>query len=183
MKSISTLALIGLLFFACKLCSFTGNKNTPPPTPSATPRPMLYAADLIKQRLGSFTLVKHSTREEMRKSASGFGIQLLDQSNDAGVGEYRSDAGKTVVLSVYSFSSPQSASSIIDQLEREGRDRKSKTVIIKSSQTSNGKRLEALGLVGRKLQGMIVWNNGYWFFMTMSDSLSEARALADAVGY
>ncbi|HEY8204825.1 MAG TPA: hypothetical protein VIF81_08875, partial [Pyrinomonadaceae bacterium] len=118
MKSISTLALIGLLLFACKLCSFTGNKNTPPPAPSPTPRPMLYAADLLKQRLGSFTLVKHTTREEMRKTASGFGVQLLDQSNDAGVGEYRSDAGKTVVLSVYSFSSPQSASSIIDQLER-----------------------------------------------------------------
>jgi len=31
--------------------------------------------------------------------------------------------------------------------------------------------------------GMIVWNNGYWFFMTMSDSPSEARALEDAVGY
>ncbi|HEV8588686.1 MAG TPA: hypothetical protein VGQ72_07395 [Pyrinomonadaceae bacterium] len=183
MKSISTLALIGLLFFACKLCSFTGNKNTPPPAPSPTPRPMLYAADLIKQRLGSFTLVKHTTREEMRKTASGFGVQLLDQSNDAGVGEYRSDSGKTVLLSVYSFSSQQTASTLIDDLEREARAPKSRTVIIKSSQTSNGKRLEALGLVGRKLQGMIVWNNGYWFFMTMSESLSEARTLADAVGY
>ena len=184
MKSLSTLALIGMLFFACKLCSFTGNNNnTPKPTPSPTPRPMLYAADLIKQRLGSFNLIKHSTKEEIRKTASGFGIQLLDQSSDAGVGQYRSDSGKTVLLSVYSFASEQSASSLVDQLEREGRESKSKNVILKSSQTANGKRLEAMGLMGRKLQGMIVWNNGNWFFMTMSDSLQDARALADAVGY
>ena len=183
MKSISTLVLLGLLLFACKLCSFTGNKNSPSPTPTPTPKPMLYANDLIKQRLGQFSLVKHTTREEMRKTASGFGIQLLNQANDAGVGEYRADSGKTALLSVYSFSTPESASSIVDQLERESRDPKSKTAIIKTTQTSNGKRLEALGVVGRKLQGMIVWNNGYWFFMTMSESLSEARALADAVGY
>lgn len=184
MKSVSTLALIGMLFFACKLCSFTGeNKNTPPPTPTPTPRPMLYAADLIKQQLGKFSLVKHSTKEEMRKTASGFGVRLLDQASDAGVGAYRSDAGKTVVLSVYSFPTDQGASSIIDQMEREARNPKSTNVVVKTTPTSNGKRLEALGTSGRKLQGMIVWNNGNWFFMTMADSLNDARALADAVGY
>jgi hypothetical protein len=87
------------------------------------------------------------------------------------------------LLSVYSFSSPQTASSIIDQLERESRAPKSKTVIIKTTPTTNGKRLEALGVVGRKLKAMIVWNNGNWFFMTMSDTMTDATALGEAVGY
>ncbi len=183
MKPLSTLALVGLLFFACKLCSLTGNQNKPAPTPTPTPQPMLYANDLIKQRLGQFNLIKHSTKDEMRKTATGFGVQLLDQAQDAGVGQYRSDKGKTAILSVYSFSSPQAASSIVDQLEKEGRDSKSRTAIISSTQTANGKRMEALGMVGRKLQAMVVWNNGYWFFMTMADGIADARALAEAVGY
>ena len=183
MKSFSSLALIAVMLFACKLCSFTGNSNKPTPTPTPTPQPLLYANDLIKQRLGEFNLIKHSTKEEMRKTATGFGIQLLDQAKDAGVGEYRSDKGKTALLSVYSFSSPESASSIVDQLEREGRNPKSRTAIISNTQTANGKRMEALGMVGRKLQAMVVWNNGYWFFMTMADGIADARALEKAVGY
>jgi hypothetical protein len=182
-KSLSSLALIAMLLFACKLCSFTGNNNKPAPTPTPTPQPLIYANDLIKQQLGNFSLVKHVTKEEMRKTASGFGVQLLNQANDAGVGEYRSDKGKTALLSVYSFSSPESASSIVDQLEREGRNPKSRTAIISNTQTAHGKRMEALGMVGRKLQAMVVWNNGYWFFMTMSDSIADARALSEAVGY
>ena len=183
MKSLSSLALIAMLLFACKLCSFTGNNNKPAPTPTPTPQPLIYANDLIKQQLGNFSLVKHVTKEEMRKTASGFGVQLLNQANDAGVGEYRSDKGKTALLSVYSFSSPESASSIVDQLEREGRNPKSRTAIISNTQTAHGKRMEALGMVGRKLQAVVVWNNGYWFFMTMSDSIADARALSEAVGY
>jgi hypothetical protein len=182
-KSLSSLALIVVMLFACKLCSFTGNNNKPTPTPTPTPPPMLYAADIIKQQLGSFSLIKHSTKEEMRKTATGFGIQLLDQAQDAGVGQYRADKGKTAILSVYSFSSPQAASSIVDQLEQEARNPKSHTAVISNTQTANGKRLEALGMVGRKLQAMVVWNNGYWFFMTMSDGIAEARALEKAVGY
>jgi len=182
-KSLSSLALIAMLLFACKLCSFTGNNNKPAPTPTPTPQPLIYANDLIKQQLGNFSLVKHVTKEEMRKTASGFGVQLLNQANDAGVGEYRSDKGKTALLSVYSFSSPESASSIVDQLEREGRNPKSRTAIISNTQTAHGKRMEALGMVGRKLQAVVVWNNGYWFFMTMSDSIADARALSEAVGY
>jgi len=183
MKSISTLALIALLFFACKLCNLSGNQNTPAPNPTPTPRPMLYAADMIKQQLGSFSLVKHVTREEMKKTASGFGVQLLNQSNDAGVGQYRSTAGKTVLLSVYSFSSAQTATNVMDQLEEESKQRGSKTIIIKNTPTDHGKRLEAIGVIGGKVQGMVVWNNGYWFFMTLADNLSDARSLADAVGY
>jgi hypothetical protein len=183
MKSIPTLALIALMLFACKLCNLTNNKNTPPPRPTPTPRPLLYAGDLIKQQLGSFTLVKHVTREEMKKTASGFGVQLLNQSNDAGVGQYRSETGKTVLLSVYSFSSEEAASAVMDQLEQESKQRGSRTIIIKNTPTAHGKRIEALGVISRKVQGMVVWNNGYWFFMTLADTLSDARSLADAVGY
>ena len=183
MKSLSTLALIAMLFFACKLCDFSGNKNTPPPSPTPTPRPMLYAADLIKQQLGSYSLVKHVTREEMKKTASGFGVQLLNQSSDAGVGQYRSETGKTALLSVYSFSSEQTSTDVMNQLEQESKNRSSRTVILKNTPTDHGKRIEAIGLIGGKIQGMVVWNNGYWFFMTMSDSLTDARSLADAVGY
>ena len=183
MKSLSSLALIAMLLFACKLCSFTGNNNKPTPTPTPTPQPLIYANDLIKQQLGQFTLVKHVTKEELKKTASGFGVELLNQSNDAGVGEYRSAKGKTALLSVYSFSSPEAASAIVDKLETEGRNPKSRTAIISNTQTANGKRMEALGMVGRKMQAMVVWNNGYWFFMTMSDSIADARALSQAVGY
>jgi hypothetical protein len=183
MKSLSTLALIAMLFFACKLCDFSGNKNTPPPSPTPTPRPMLYAADLIKQQLGSYSLVKHVTREEMKKTASGFGVQLLNQSSDAGVGQYRSSAGKTALLSVYSFSSEQTSNDVMNQLEQESKNKSSRTVILKNTPTDHGKRIEAIGLIGGKIQGMVVWNNGFWFFMTMSDSLTDARGLADAVGY
>jgi hypothetical protein len=183
MKSVSTLALIAMLFFACKLCNFSANNNTLPPRPTPTPRPMLYAADLIKQQLGSYSLVKHVTREEMKKSASGFGVQLLNQSSDAGVGQYRSETGKTALLSVYSFSSEQTSTDVMNQLEQESKNRSSRTVILKNTPTDHGKRIEAIGLIGGKIQGMVVWNNGYWFFMTMSDSLTDARSLADAVGY
>src|SRR2546423_7093151 len=183
MKSISTLALIALLFFACKLCNLSGNQNTPAPNPTPTPRPMLYAADMIKQQLGSFSLVKHVTREEMKKTASGFGVQLLNQANDAGVGQYRSGSGKSALLSVYSFSTEQTATEVMNQLEQESKNKSSRTVILKNTQTDHGKRIEAIGLIGGKIQGMVVWNNGDWFFMTMSDSLSDARSLADAVGY
>ena len=183
MKSLSSLALIAAVLFACKLCSFTGSDNKPAPTPTPTPQPLLYAGDLIKQQLGQFTLVKHATKEEMRKTASGFAVQLLNQANDAGVGNYRSDAGKTVLLSVYSFSTPQAASSIVDQLEQEGRNPKSREAIISNNQTANGKRLEVLSMAGRKRQAMVVWNNGYWLFMTISDEIADARALEKAVGY
>jgi hypothetical protein len=144
---------------------------------------MLYANDLIKQQLGNFTLVTHSTMEVMKKTASASGTQLLNQASDAGVGEYRSDKGKTVLLTVYSFSSPQAASNLVDQMERGGRDAKSESTILKSTQTANGKRLEVLSVLERKLKSMVIWNNGYWFFMTIGDSMTDASALADAVGY
>lgn len=184
MKSLSTLATIALLLFACKLCSLTGTNNPPiaTPTPTPTPRPLLYAGDIIKQRLGTFTLVKHSTREEMRKSARGFGSSLLDKSNDAGVGEYRSDKTQTVLLWVFSFSTRATADSAMDEFERDMRQSK-KWTLVKTDTTGTGKRLESLGVLNGKSSGMVLWNNGQWLFMTLGPGLSEARSLADAVGY
>src|ERR1051325_4193635 len=157
MKSLSTLALIAMLFFACKLCDFSGNKTPPPPSPTPTPRPMLYAADLIKQQLGSYSLVKHVTREEMKKTASGFGVQLLNQSSDAGVGQYRSETGKTALLSVYSFSSEQTSTDVMNQLEQESKNRSSRTVILKNTPTDHGKRIKGIGPHRGGTTGRGVW--------------------------
>lgn len=182
MKSISSLAIIAVMLFACKLCSFTGTNNPPVATPTPTPRPLLYAGDLIKQKLGTFTLVKHTTREEMRKAARGFGSTLLDKSNDAGVGEYRSDKAQTVLLWVFSFSSRETVDAAMDEFEKEMRRSKQWT-LVNTNTTERGKRLEALGVFKGKSTGMVLWNNGQWLFMTLGPGLSEARSLADAVGY
>jgi hypothetical protein len=184
MKSVSSLAIIAVLLFACKLCSLTSNHHpeASSPTPTPTPRPMLYAGDLIRQQLGQFVLVKHYTREEMRKAASGFGITLLGKSNDAGIGDYRSENAKTVVLSVYSFPTKETAESLIDQLETDMRSSR-KWTLVSNERLEHGKRLEALGVWNGKSSGMVIWNNGQWLFMTLGDGLSEARLLAGAVGY
>ena len=182
MKSFSSLATIALLLFACKLCSFTGTHEPPVATPTPTPRPLLYAGDLIKQQLGTFTLVKHTTREEMRKAARGFGSTLLDKSNDAGIGEYRSDQGTTVLLWVVSFSTRETVDAAMDEFEKDMRQSK-KWTLVSTNTTERGKRLESLGVLNGKASGMVLWNNGQWLFMTLGDGLSEARSLADAVGY
>jgi len=184
MRSIPSLVIIVLLFFACKLCSFTANENSsiPTPTPTPTPRPLLFAGDLLRQQLGPFTLLKHSTRDEMRKTASGFGATLINRCNDVGVGEYRSDKIKSVLLSVYSFPSVATVDSIMDEFENDMRHSEQWT-LVKTDSTERGKRLEGLGVVNGKSSGMVLWNNGQWLFMTIGDGLSEARLLADAVGY
>ena len=142
----------------------------------------MYAADLITPQLGSFTLVKSFKREEMRKTAHGFGVTLLEKSNDAGVGDYRSDTVKSAVLSVYSFSTKETTDSIFDELETDMRRSRVWTVV-RSIPTQHGKRIEGLGKLSGKSRGMVVWHNGYWLFMTIGDGLSEASSLADSVGY
>src|SRR4030095_4801785 len=184
MKSISSMAIIAVLLFACKLCSLTGTNNpvVSSPTPTPTPRPLLYAGDLINQQLGTFTLVKHTTREEMRKAARGFGSTLLDKSNDAGVGEYRSDKTQTVSLWVFSFSTRETVDAAMDEFEKDMR-RSRQWTLVNTNTPERGKRLEALGVFKGKSSGMVLWNNGQWLFMTLGAGLSEARSLADAVGY
>lgn len=182
MKSIPSLAIIVLLFFACKLCSFTGTKTPSFPSPSPSPRPLMYAADLIKPQLGSFTLVKRFTKEEMRKTTRASLIKILDQANDAGVGEYRSDTVKSAVLSVYAFSSAATAASTFDEMETEMRQSRRWT-LVRAVPRQSGKRIESLGELSGKVRGMVVWNNGHWFFMVIGDDLSEASSLANSVGF
>lgn len=184
MKSIPSVVIIVLLLFACKLCSFTGTKDNSPstPTPTPTPRPLLYANDLIRQQLGPFVLIKHSTREEMRKTAAGFTATLVEKSNDAGIGVYRSDKIRSAILSVYSFPTRETVDSVVDHFQSDMRQSK-KWTLVKTAPAEQGKRLEALGVLNGKASGLVLWSNGQWLFMTTGDGLTEARLLADAVGY
>lgn len=180
MKSLSTLAAIGLLFFACKLCSFTGNTNRPIPYPSPTPRPMMYAADLLKSKLGSFTVVKRRTRDELLKDSEGFIATILKRSNDAGIAEYKSETSQSLLLWVFSFPSPEAAASTFEEFEKDikGSYRWSG---VRTTTTQRGKRIEG---IDSKARGAVIWTNGYWLFMTSArGGLSEASSLADAVGY
>ena len=181
MKSFTSLAIIGLLLFACKLCSFTGTHG-PSPGPTPTPQPLTYAGDLIRQQLGSFTLVKHLTREEMRKDTTGFRLTLINKSNDAGLGEYRSDTGKPVTLMVFSFASKEITSSVLAELEEDLRTSRHWRSITTGS-TQHGKKLEGVRNDNGESQGIVIWNNGYWLFTAFAEDISVARSLFDSVGY
>ncbi len=173
MKSISSLATIFLLIFACRLCSFTGHKSTP--KPSSSPTSLSYASDLIKEQLGTFRLIKSYNKEEAKKASYGFTVKLIDQSTDAALGEYKSSNGQSVVLLVTSYSTTTLPASLVDEI---GKDRVWKTVKVIPKQT--GKRVEGEDGLGNVV---IIWSNGYWVFMTAGDSRSDASSLADNVGY
>ena len=70
----------------------------------------------------------------------------------------------------------------MDEFESDMRRSKQWT-LVKNDSTERGMRLEALGELNGKSSGMVLWNNGQWLFMTIGDGLSEARLLADALGY
>jgi hypothetical protein len=70
----------------------------------------------------------------------------------------------------------------MDEFESDMRRSKQWT-LVNTNTTERGKRLEALGVFKGKSSGMVLWNNGQWLFMTLGNGLSEARSLADAVGY
>jgi hypothetical protein len=182
MKSIPGLTIIVLLFFACKLCSFTGTKRPPfsSPSPSPSQQPLKYAADFLKQKLGSFTLVKHRTREEMQKGSEGFASTILQRSNDAGIAEYRSETSQSVSLWVISFPSPDVAASTFDEFEKDMKG-SYRWRGVRTTTTQRGKRIEG---IDSKARGVVIWTNGYWLFMTSARSgLSDASSLADSVGY
>jgi hypothetical protein len=177
MKSVTSLATIFLLIFACRMCSFTGSKSTP--EPSSSPTSGSYASDFIKEQQGTFRLIKSYNKEEFRKTASGPTVKLIDQSTDAALGDYKYSNGQSVFLMAASYSTTTLAASLVDEIERDLRaDTAWKTVKAIPKQT--GKRVE--GEDGRGT-GLVIWNNGYWVFMTIGDSLSDASSLADNVGY
>lgn len=182
MKSIPTLAIIVLLFFACKLCSFTGTKPPPFPSPSPSPQPMKYAADLLKPKLGSFTLVKRRTKDDMLKipDPGEFFRTTVERSNDAGLAEYKSEESNSVLLSVYSYPSPEIAASMFDRSEKDMKG-SYRWRGVQITTTQHGKRIEG---TDSKDRGAVIWTNGYWLFMSQARSgIADARSLADSVGY
>ena len=181
MKSISTLVIIGLLFFACKLCSFTGNTNRPIPQPSPTPRPLLYAADLIKPKLGSFTLVKKRTRDDVVKMVSSepTARNIVGRSNDSGIGAYNSEKGEPVLLWVFSFPSPDVAASMFNEFENDIRG-SYRWRNVKSTTLEHGKRLEG---IDSKSRAVVIWTNGYWLFWVWSSEPELTNSFVSSVGY
>lgn len=175
MKSISTIAIIGLLFFACKLCSTTGHRNHP--VESSTPVPLMYARDLIKPQLGSYALIKSYTKEEARRTATGFTADLIDQSNDTAGGEYKS-SGRSVALMACNYLNTYTPASLVDKIESGMRgSRVWKT--IKTTPRNSGKQIEAEDQQGN---AVVVWNNSYWVFITIGNP-ADAKSLADSVGF
>jgi len=187
MKSISSLATILLLIFACRMCNFTGSKSTPEPSssptsgsyPSDSPTSKSYPSYYIKEQLGTFRLIKSYNKEETRKTASGFTLKFIDQSVDTATGEYKSSDVQDVVLMVASYSTTTLPASLVDEIETAMRaDPAWKTMKVIPTQV--GKRVE--GVDGRG-HSLVVWNTGYWVFMTAGSSPSDASSLADSVVY
>jgi len=83
MKSITAVAVIGLLFFAGRLCNSSGDANQPTSVSSPSAPGKSFAKDYIKPQYARFRLTKSFTKEEARKTALGFTGKMLDQSRDA----------------------------------------------------------------------------------------------------
>lgn len=180
MKSITSLAVLGLLLFACKACNFSGNTNRETTDSSPSPASMMYARDFIKPQLGRFERQKgYLTKAEAQQNSSGFAVKAIEQAGDAAAGEYESDDSGTVALMACSFTGSSAPASLVDDAERELKN-DSSWRSVRAIPKSSGKRIEAVDSEGR---GMVLWNNGHWLFMSIGPSISEATGLADNVGY
>ncbi|HEY5838955.1 MAG TPA: hypothetical protein VIT19_07960 [Pyrinomonadaceae bacterium] len=178
MKSLSTLAIVGLLFFACKLCSFSDNTNRPNSNSSPSSPSTMYAREFIKPELGRFTRSKSYTKEELNKTASGFTVKMLAESGDCAGGEYSGGSG-TAALMACSYSRSSVPAGLIDDIELEIQNDRGMR-LVRAGPKGTGKRVEVTDSQGRSV---VAWNNGYWLFMTIGNSRSDTAALADAVGY
>lgn len=178
MKSITALAVIGLLFFACKLCSTSNNSNRPGSYSSPASPGKSFARDYIKPQLGRFRLSKSLTREDARKTATGFTVKMLDQSRDAAAGEYSGGTGPAALMAC-AYSSPSVPTELIEDFERQIRADRGMT-LVRAVPDSTGKRVEATDSRGR---GVVGWSNGNWFFMTIGGNLSDATTLANSLGF
>ena len=177
MKSLTSLAVLGLLLFACKLCSFTGNNNHHP-TPTPTPVKLMYAHDFIKPELGRFTLTKSYDKEETRKTSSGFALRVIDRSHDAAGGEYKLDR-RTAVLLACSFLDASTPASLVDEIENDMRH-SSAWRTVTNVPRHTGKRIDAVDSRGN---GLSIWCNDQWLFLTIGNRIADASALANEVGY
>lgn len=149
------------------------------PTPTPTPKVQsIYAKELIKPTLGSFTLIKAMTRDDVRKVSSGEMLDVIQQANDVAAGAYKSSDGQTLSLIVSSYPTSNRPAQFVELMEKSTQGssfRSSRTI-----QKDTGKRVEAESNRG---DGMVVWNNGFWLFIAWGPTLSDAVALADAFGY
>jgi hypothetical protein len=179
-KSLSTLALIGLLFFACKLCSFTGNNNKPPPTPTPTPQPLMYAADFLKTKLGQFTLTKIRTRDELLKTTSSEPSirKIIEKASDSALGSYESEKRKPALIWIFSFPTPEVAASQFDDFEKDMRVTRWRN--LKTTNLAHGRRIEG---TDSKSRAAVIWTNGYWLFWAWSGDPALTDSLVDSVGY
>lgn len=178
MKSITALAVIGLLFFACKLCSTSNNSNQPISNSSASSTGKSFARDYIKPQYGRFSLSKSGTKEEARKTASGFTVKMLEQSRDAAAGEYSGGTGPAALM-VCAYSSPSVPAELIEEFERQIKSDRGMT-LVRAVPDSTGKRVEATDSRGK---GVVGWSNGHWFFLTIGANLSDATSLANSLGF
>lgn len=178
MKSITALAVIGLLFFACKLCGVGGNTNQPTSNSSPSSQSQSFARDFIKPQLGRFSRSKSYTKEGLGKTASGFTVKMIAQSEDCAGGEYAGGSG-TAALMACSYSGPSVPAALLDEIEQEIKNDRGMR-FVRAVPKSSGKRVEATDSKGR---GVVAWSNGHWLFMTIGINLSDTTALADGVGY
>ncbi len=178
MKSITALAVIGLLLFACKLCSLSNNSNQPNLNSSPSASGKSFARDYIKPEYGRFRLSKSYTREEARKTASGFTVKMIEQSRDAAAGEY-SAGTETTALMVCAYSSSSVPTALIDDLEQQIKNDRGMR-LVRSIPDSTGKRVEATDSQGR---GVVGWSNGHWLFIAIGPNFSDTTSLANTLGF
>jgi hypothetical protein len=178
MKTISTLAVLGLLFFACKLCSFSDNSNRSNSNSTPSSQSTMYAREFIKPELGRFSRSKSYTKEELSKTASGSTVKMIEQSGDCAGGEYSGGSGAAALMAC-SYSGSSVPATLIDEIEQQIKNDRGMR-FVRAVPKGSGKRVEATDSQGR---GVVAWNNGHWLFMTIGNSLSDTTTLSDAVGY
>jgi hypothetical protein len=139
---------------------------------------MMYAGEFVKPELGRFSRSKSYTKEELRKTASGFTVKMIEQAGDCAGGEYSGGSGPAALMAC-SYSGSSVPATLIDEIEEQIKNDRGMR-FVRAVPTSSGKRFEATDPRGR---GVVAWNNGHWLFMTIGNSLSDTTALADAVGY
>jgi hypothetical protein len=142
MKTFSTLALLGLLFFACKLCSFSDNANRSNSNSNSSPssQSTMYAREFIKPELGRFSRSKSYTKEELAKTASGFTVKMIAQAGDCAGGEYSGGSG-TAALMACSYSGASVPAALIEEIEQEIKNDRGMR-FVRADPKGSGKRLK-----------------------------------------
>jgi hypothetical protein len=179
--AVSAFSFVRLAYGSYRRTGYTPMySSSPSPSPASTPAAgeSIYARDLIKPTLGNFTLIKTLTRDEVRRASSGEMLTSIQQANDVAAGAYRSSDSQTLSLIVSSYTTSNTPAKFVELIERSTQGSSFRSS--RTTQRTYGKRVEAESLKG---DAIVVWNNGFWLFMTWGPSLSEASALADAVGY